>query len=293
MTDLSKLSVDELLNELQRSALAGEWVAFGMAKSQLSTNASSRAARITELEKERDEARERTKALARDIDEAGVEIETLEDRVVVLENALRERDERERLDRAAFNVSFNLLRGGVGLIAHERIRQVEAEGYTDDHDDDNGDSGQLATAAAVYALGSDDEIKIPWPWCGEPKFTPGDRRRELVKAGALIVAEIDRLARAALSSSLDYDPMESPSAPAAEEEPHEGLTIIGRERALANALTELLHDKVKSHHDFGPIIETSRGTNFDVRLLVDGQDSGRVARVTVDVLAPSAEGEGT
>ncbi|MDE7370272.1 MAG: hypothetical protein K2N07_00720 [Desulfovibrio sp.] len=86
---------------------------------------------------------------------------------------------------------------GAELIAQERQRQIEDEGYTDDSYSTNE---QLAKAAVCYAL--PDTLKIYdrfgkpflWPWhTRHYKPTPGDRIRELVKAGALIAAEIDRL----------------------------------------------------------------------------------------------------
>lgn len=89
--------------------------------------------------------------------------------------------------------------GGVGLIAAERQRQVEVEGWTPDHDDEH-DDGQMARAAARYAMGQDerDHYGYAWPWDWKWwKPTPRNRVRELVKAGALIAAEIDRLQRAA------------------------------------------------------------------------------------------------
>ena len=73
------------------------------------------------------------------------------------------------------------------LIAAERQRQVEVEGWDMEHDDKTG--GSLAWAASCYANGSDAN----WPWHFKWwKPTPKDRIRELVKAGALIVAEIER-----------------------------------------------------------------------------------------------------
>lgn len=87
---------------------------------------------------------------------------------------------------------------GVARIAAERQRQLDAEGYRDEHDDDHV-GGELARAAAVYAIPPrhrDPSIKsYIWPgW----RFKPSaDRIRELEKAGALIAAEIDRLERAA------------------------------------------------------------------------------------------------
>jgi len=85
----------------------------------------------------------------------------------------------------------------------ERRRQIEAEGWTPEHDDEH-DGGELACAAAAYALDAGDKLdqRPPdfWPWYGgRPRevrwWKPSDRRRNLVKAGALILAEIERLDR--------------------------------------------------------------------------------------------------
>lgn len=94
---------------------------------------------------------------------------------------------------------------GIALIATERGRQIEQEGWTADHDDQHAD-GELAIAAACYALAEHarsygrhyvDELPVKWPWHeGWWKPTPDDRIRELAKAGALIAAEIDRIRRA-------------------------------------------------------------------------------------------------
>lgn len=89
---------------------------------------------------------------------------------------------------------------GVYLIVAERARQVTAEGWTPEHDDEHR-FGELAIAAAWYArLGTDaaiDDDGEGWRSIADwIKPTPGDRIRELVKAGALIAAEIDRLKRA-------------------------------------------------------------------------------------------------
>lgn len=91
---------------------------------------------------------------------------------------------------------------GAGLIAAERRRQVEAEGWTPSHDDEH-DDGAIAAAAAVYALTDwqwsvlrehniNSDCLFPVEWQHKPK----DRLRDLVRAGALIAAEIDRLQRA-------------------------------------------------------------------------------------------------
>lgn len=101
---------------------------------------------------------------------------------------------------------------GAELIAAERQRQITVEGYTPEHDAEHERDGQLAAAAAAYCLpgtslisyGPEDAGVAPaergvwhpswWPWAVRFwKPTPDDRVRELVKAGALIAAEIDRL----------------------------------------------------------------------------------------------------
>lgn len=92
-----------------------------------------------------------------------------------------------------------------GDVMKERARQVQQEGWTPEHDDRHDDD-QLARAAACYAMPEDHRDYGPegletmdpyaWPWDGGWwKPTPDDRRRELVKAGALILAEIERLDR--------------------------------------------------------------------------------------------------
>lgn len=86
----------------------------------------------------------------------------------------------------------------------ERRRQVEAEGWTPDHDDEHG-GGQMARAAACYALAGscapNDEtaailVDLAWPWAPE-WWKPTASRRDLVKSAALILAELERLDRAA------------------------------------------------------------------------------------------------
>lgn len=86
---------------------------------------------------------------------------------------------------------------GVNQIAGERGRQITCEGWTPAHDDAHK-RGELVSAAACYlAHGSAfDGIHPDWPW-EESWWKPSDIPiRNLVKAGALIAAEIDRLQRA-------------------------------------------------------------------------------------------------
>lgn len=85
---------------------------------------------------------------------------------------------------------------GAELIAAERQRQIDVEGWTPGHDAGHSED-QLAIAAACYAMPEDTRMDFGleewWPWA-HSWWEPGDRVRELVKAGALIAAEIDRLA---------------------------------------------------------------------------------------------------
>lgn len=93
---------------------------------------------------------------------------------------------------------------GIDLIREERRRQrsraKNGESYSLRHDDDH-DAGEIASAAAVYAMPpvvrdrNQDLVSILTPSGWYLKLNTGDRVRELVKAGALIAAEIDRLQR--------------------------------------------------------------------------------------------------
>ena len=114
---------------------------------------------------------------------------------------------------------------GVSMIAAERARQIAEEGYSAEHDDEH-ESGDMALAAALYAapellfarrdFAAGVTFTDPFPWrydkrfgCGEAKENPGnvlpcpstytdeERTGLLVKAGALIAAEVDRLLRKA------------------------------------------------------------------------------------------------
>lgn len=89
-------------------------------------------------------------------------------------------------------------------IAAERRRQIEVEGFSAVCDD-LYTQGELPAAAACYATGRAivavgpwfDGAGSVWPW-SRRWWKPTDRRRDLIKAGALIVAEIERLDRLAL-----------------------------------------------------------------------------------------------
>ncbi|MFN7178349.1 hypothetical protein [Hyphomonas sp.] len=83
----------------------------------------------------------------------------------------------------------------------ERRRQIVAEGF-DPQADDRYTDGQLARAAARYAvwniLPETGRAMIVWLWpFAAGWFKPRTHRENLVRAGALILAEIERLDRKA------------------------------------------------------------------------------------------------
>ena len=86
----------------------------------------------------------------------------------------------------------------------ERRRQIEAEGYSPDHDDEHT-AGELAQAAADLCVdGTDFRVVDPdgdemLGW-GLTEAHRSDRRRQLVIAGALVLAEIERIDRAHIAS---------------------------------------------------------------------------------------------
>ncbi|PPQ34748.1 hypothetical protein SAMN06265338_1404 [Rhodoblastus acidophilus] len=91
-------------------------------------------------------------------------------------------------------------------VLSERQRQISVEGWTPEHDDGHK-LGELGLAGALYALPydsglitQDDHIALDIALdvgCGWDVKPEPDKRLRLVKAGALILAEIERLDRAA------------------------------------------------------------------------------------------------
>lgn len=84
-------------------------------------------------------------------------------------------------------------------VVSERQRQVSDEGYQPSRDDVYRNK-ELAHAAACYALiPPAEEGRTPncpplWPW-PTASWKPRGRRENLVRAGALILAEIERIDR--------------------------------------------------------------------------------------------------
>lgn len=87
------------------------------------------------------------------------------------------------------------MKTGIGLIIKERQRQIDEEGWTPQHDDRHTNF-QLVCAAVCYCMASSSHILgTYWPVNWSNWWKPTTPVRNLVKAGALIAAEIDRLQR--------------------------------------------------------------------------------------------------
>ena len=109
----------------------------------------------------------------------------------------REHD-AEQVSKATQGLAMS--RGAID-VCNERLRQFTHEGFTPSMDDDYGDRS-LARAAVCYAdhsTASEEHRakgRVPsfWPW-SKNWWKPTDRRRDMVKAAALLIAEIDRIDR--------------------------------------------------------------------------------------------------
>jgi hypothetical protein len=105
---------------------------------------------------------------------------------------------------------------GAEAIAAERQRQIDEEGWTPSHDDEH-DRGDLVVAALSYAEVAAEQLcgvqhgpadrewftRTDWSWDPEWWKPSDDPIRNLVKAGALIAAELDRVNRSA-NMALDF-----------------------------------------------------------------------------------------
>lgn len=120
----------------------------------------------------------------------------------------------DNIDRGRHSIPLSCAQA-VRDVVDERVRQAESEGYDSSHDDTH--PGEMGSAAACYALvagcsireaaqgrpmSADQYAALPmppgpfWPW-ETPAWKPKNPRRDLVRAAALILAEIERIDRAA------------------------------------------------------------------------------------------------
>lgn len=140
--------------------------------------------------------------------------EELLDRAVAAEKALEDLRTRLGPKAVAAQPQPHKTKDAALDVLAERQRQISTEGWTPEHDDQH-EGGSLAKAAACYALhaagrdawctqsyqsasppmdGPADEDTL-WPW-DRRWWKPKSQRADLVRAGALILAEIERLDRA-------------------------------------------------------------------------------------------------
>lgn len=154
-------------------------------------------AQLEAAQKERDDLREK-------VNQADSEWHKMADRI------LSAGKRAEKAEAALSAANERTLAPVILEIANERLRQISVEGWTPEHDDQHS-SGELAGAAGCYAKhvnarqwcfknNPDDYQCEPepsgWPWAAE-WWKPKNPRSDLIRAAALIVAELERLDRAA------------------------------------------------------------------------------------------------
>lgn len=111
-------------------------------------------------------------------------------------------DHCEELQARIAQLESRTVTAAAADVLAERKRQVTTEGWTPEHDDQHVNF-EMAIAGGLYAISAvDSHHKLrnsapsAWPW-DRKWWKPDGPRRDLVKAGALILAEIERLDRAA------------------------------------------------------------------------------------------------
>ena len=121
------------------------------------------------------------------------------------------------------------LKSGVTMISNERARKI-ASGVRSYQKDDKLTSGELLDAADCYIraaecassgdLDKEDSefLYVVWPFASDPAYCFSDPLPNLVRAGALIAAEIDRLLRAGGEKKLPANIAEVPVSPPSSDE---------------------------------------------------------------------------
>ena len=107
-------------------------------------------------------------------------------------------DELEAAEKRIAELEGGAFNPAILDVVAERQRQQSVEGWTPEHDNAYQNS-ELADAAACYAIHAHNQgFSTPahWPWSPD-WWKQSGARRDLVKAGALILAEIERIDRAA------------------------------------------------------------------------------------------------
>ncbi|WP_284935009.1 ead/Ea22-like family protein [Citrobacter freundii] len=109
-------------------------------------------------------------------------------------------DELESAEKRIAELEGGAFNPAILDVVAERQRQKTIEGWKPEHDDEHC-NGELAMAAVCYINETGTVNRNggkPWGWPWDASWwKPNARRRNLVKAGALILAEIERIDRAA------------------------------------------------------------------------------------------------
>ena len=109
-------------------------------------------------------------------------------------------DELEASEKRIAELEARAFNPAILDVIAERQRQQSVEGWMPEHDDEHC-NGELAMAAVCYINETGTVNRNggkPWGWPWDASWwKPNARRRNLVKAGALILAEIERIDRAA------------------------------------------------------------------------------------------------
>ena len=119
-------------------------------------------------------------------------------------NQLADKRKAERLMQHKWDIEDSGSRNsGAGMIAAERERVKSVEGFSDKHDDKHT-NGELAWAACcyVYPCAVPNSMPCEWPWDYKWWKPSSDKVHNLVRAGQLIAAEIDRLKRIEAKNTL-------------------------------------------------------------------------------------------
>lgn len=159
-------------------------------------------------------------------------------------------------------------------IEAERRRQISAEGWTAEHDDAH-ENGVLAFAGASYAAsGAADNrgdwllqrtktfIREVWPF-NMSWWKPSTPRRDLIKAAALIVAEIERIDRQTKAASHERDEVGHAQALLARAEK------VERERAALNERDALLARAEAAERRVAELVNANDNMNIAIAALDD------------------------
>ncbi|MFL3972083.1 hypothetical protein [Pseudomonas aeruginosa] len=184
----------------------------------LSNSLAERYERIVgELRADRDSWAEQVEQRLADWDEMRKERDAALAKIAELDQALAEKDPfgaklnriSEKLERCDALLAARAAQAGQVPqawldVQAERRRQITAEGWTPEHDDLYC-AAELPRAAAAYILnGANDEAPAIWSFSAK-WWKPRDARSNYVRAGALILAEIERLDRAAPGKEVDHE----------------------------------------------------------------------------------------